>query len=68
MGSYIKSGSVDGYIKSDYLYMVMKDMTKHVPLSIWFATVTVGSVNVRSNPHTSDDSNIVMEVSKGEET
>jgi peptidoglycan DL-endopeptidase CwlO len=65
--AHIKSGSVDGYIKSDYLYMGDEGYDKACSLAHLVATVTAGSVNVRSNPDTSDDSNIVMEVSKGEE-
>lgn len=63
----IESGSVKGYIKTDYLFMGEEGYQKACELAHLTATVTAGSVNVRTSPSTESDDNIIMEVTRGEQ-
>ena len=62
----IKSGSVYGYIKDDYLFMGEEGVNKAKETAMLTATVTANTVNVRSTPTTLED-NIITEVTKGEQ-
>ncbi|MBQ9118937.1 MAG: C40 family peptidase [Lachnospiraceae bacterium] len=62
----IESGDVKGYIKTDYLFMGEEGYQKACELAKLTATVTAGSVNVRTAPTTEED-NVIMEVNRGEE-
>ena len=63
----IKSGDVTGYVSTDYLYMGQEGYKKAEQLATLKATVTANHVNVRSNPSSVSDDNIIAEVSKGED-
>lgn len=63
----IESGNVKGYIKTDYLFMGEEGYQKACELAHLTATVTAGSVNVRTSPSTESDDNIIMEVTRGEQ-
>ncbi len=63
----IESGSVTGYIKTDYLFMGEEGYEKASALAQLTAKVTAGSVNVRTSPSTESDDNIIMEVTRGEQ-
>lgn len=65
--AHIKSGNVTGYIKTDYLFMGEEGYRKASELVTLTATVTAGSVNVRTEPSTASDDTIIMEVSRGEQ-
>lgn len=62
----IESGSVKGYIKDDYLFMYEEGVAKAKETAELTATVTATTVNVRSNPSTTEN-NIIAEVTKGEQ-
>ena len=63
----IKSGNVSGYIKTDYLFLGDEGYQKAAELAQLTATVTAGTVNVRTEPSTKSDDTIIMEVTKGEQ-
>lgn len=64
--AHIKSGSVNGYIKTDYLYMGEEGYAKACEMAHLTATVTAGTVNVRREPSTASEDTIIMEVTRGE--
>lgn len=63
----ITSGSISGYILSDYLYMGDAGIQKAKEVAKLTATVNAGSVNVRSTPSSENSDNIITEVSRNEE-
>ncbi|HCL02304.1 MAG TPA: hydrolase [Lachnoclostridium phytofermentans] len=63
----IQSGSVTGYVSTDYLYMGAEGTAKAKELASLLATVTANSVNVRKEPSTLTNDNIIEEVVKGED-
>lgn len=63
----VKSGSVTGYVSTDYLYMGQEGYEKAAKLAVLKATVTANHVNVRTTPSTLSNDNIVTEVTKGED-
>ncbi|MDE7298431.1 MAG: C40 family peptidase [Lachnospiraceae bacterium] len=65
--AHIKSGSVTGYIKTDYLFLGDEGYAKACELAHLTATVTAGTVNVRTEPSTESDDTIIMEVTRGEQ-
>lgn len=65
--AHIQSGNLTGYIKTDYLFMDEEGYEKACMLAHLTATITAGSVNVRTAPNTVSDENIIMEVSRGEQ-
>lgn len=65
--AHIQSGNVTGYIKTDYLFMGDEGYQKACEMAHLVATVTAGSVNVRTAPTTENDDNIIMEVTRGEQ-
>lgn len=65
--AHIQSGNVTGYIKTDYLFMGEEGYAKACEMVRLTATVTAGSVNVRTEPSTASDDTIIMEVSRGEQ-
>lgn len=65
--AHIQSGNVTGYIKTDYLFMGDEGYQKACELSQLTATVTAGSVNVRTVPSTDSEDTIIMEVTRGEQ-
>lgn len=65
--AHIKSGSVTGYIKTDYLFLGDEGYQKASELARLMATVTAGTVNVRTEPSTESDDTIIMEVTRGEQ-
>lgn|GEM_PF-1272978 len=64
--AHIKSGKVDGYIKTDYLYMGSEGKKKAEDVAELVVTLNADAVNIRKTPDTSTRSNIIMKVSKGE--
>lgn len=62
----IKSGSVSGYVSTDYLFMGEQGKAKAKQLTKLLATVTAGTVNFRSEPDTSTNDNIIATVNSGE--
>ncbi len=63
----IQSGSVTGYVSTDYLYMGEEGVTKAREVASLLATVTANSVNVRKEPSTLSKDNIIEEVVNGED-
>lgn len=62
----IKSGSVEGYISTDYLFTGAEGRKKAKELTKLMATVEAGTVNFRSEPSTKSDDSILAVVTKGE--
>lgn len=63
----ISSGGVTGYVSTEYLYMNSEGVSKAKKLAQLTATVTAGSVNVRSEASTLTNDNIIAEVNRNEE-
>ncbi len=61
----IKSGDVEGYISTDYLFTGAEGRKKAKEAINLMATVQAGTVNFRSEPSTATN-NILAEVTKGE--
>lgn len=62
----ISSGSVKGYISTDYLFVGEEGKAKAESLTKLLAKVTAGNVNFRSTPDTSTNENIIATVRAGE--
>lgn len=62
----IKSGSVTGYVSTDYLFTGEEGKQKAATLTKLVATVTAGNVNFRSEPNTLSNDNILDNLSTGE--
>lgn len=62
----VQSGSVTGYVSTDYLYMGEEGSKRAGELACLMATVNAGTVNFRSEPDTSTNENIIATVTKGE--
>lgn len=62
----IKSGVVEGYVSTDYLFMGEEGHQKAEEIATLMATVNAGTVNFRSEPSTATDDNIIATVSNGE--
>lgn len=65
--AHIKSGSLNGYVSTDYLYMGEEGRAKAMKLTTLKATVKANNVNFRSKPDTTNSANILTKVSNGEE-
>ena len=62
----IQSGSLTGYVSTDYLFMGDEGRAKAEEIACLMATVNGNSVNFRSEPDTSTDANIIATVNSGE--
>ncbi len=62
----IESGTVTGYVSTDYLYMGEEGRVKAEELAKLMATVNAGTVNFRSTPDTTSPDNILATVTNGE--
>jgi cell wall-associated NlpC family hydrolase len=65
--AHIKSGPIEGYIITTYLAMGEEGREKALQVIALTATVIVGELNVRSEPSTLVDDNIIVEVNKDEQ-
>lgn len=63
----ISSGKVTGYVSLEYLHTGQAGYQKATELAKLTATVTAGSINVRSETSTLTEDNIIAEVNRGEE-
>lgn len=62
--NYIKSGKVEGYVKSDYLLTGFGAVKKGQELATEIAVVTTDSLKVREQPNT--DCEVITQVPRGE--
>ncbi len=58
----ITSGNVNGYVSTDYLWYDTQGVEKAKEYGVLTATVNAGRVNLRSEPSTTDQSNILTSV------
>lgn len=65
--AHIKSGNINGYVSTDYLYMGEEGRQKALALTTLKATVKADNVNFRSKPDTTSNVNILTKVSHGEQ-
>jgi len=63
----IKSGEVTGYVKEDYLYTGTEGAEMAAALAVLKAKVTASSINLRSEPSTESNDNIICVLSAGDE-
>ncbi|MCR5685494.1 MAG: C40 family peptidase [Lachnospiraceae bacterium] len=62
----IQSGSLTGYVSTDYLFMGEEGYAKAEEIACLMATVNGNNVNFRSEPDTTTDENIIATVNNGE--
>lgn len=63
----IRSGEVTGYVKEDYLYSGTENAELAAQLAVLRAKVTASSINLRSEPSTESDANIICVLRAGDE-
>lgn len=63
----ISSGSIKGYVSTDYLYMGEEGVRRAKEVGVLTADVQAGKVNLRSEPTTSTDENIIAVATSGME-
>ena len=63
--AHIKSGRIEGYVSKEYLVTGNEAKEKAEMLSTLMVTVKAGTVNLRSEPDSSNDENILTTVNRG---